>query len=50
MRYRADIYEKLFPRKKEAEKVETCVEGYTPTTDEEDKEADEDGRDGEPVC
>lgn len=48
MRFRADIYDKVFPREKPVEHVETCVEGYTPTEEEseeaEEKEAEDYGR------
>ena len=38
MRYNSDIYDKVFPRKKDVEKVETVVESFTPTEDEQKKD------------
>lgn len=33
-RFNPDVYDKLFPRQKEVEKVETVVETFTPSVEE----------------
>ena len=38
MRYRADVYDKLFPRPIKHEKVESNVESFKPTEEEEVRE------------
>lgn len=36
MRFSSDAYDKLYPRQKEKEVIESAVETFTPTTDEQD--------------
>lgn len=38
MRFNSDVYDKLFPRKKEVEKVETVVDSFRPTEEEQASE------------
>ena len=38
MRFNSTAYDKLFPRQKKKETVETAVETFTPTTDEQEEE------------
>lgn len=40
-RFRADVYDKLFPRVKETKDVETAVSTFTPTKDKVDEMVDE---------
>lgn len=37
MRFNSEAYDKVYPRQKEVEKVETVVETFTPTEDEQKK-------------
>lgn len=43
MRFNSEAYDKLYPRQKEKENIETAVETFTPTADEQevDDESDE---------
>lgn len=54
MRYNEEIYRKVFPEEKEKTVVESAVETFKPTEEEEDidspaddQEGEADGRDGE---
>lgn len=38
MRFNSEAYDKLYPRKKEKEVIESAVETFTPTSDEQDEE------------
>lgn len=40
-RFRADVYDKIFPRVKETKEVETAVSTFTPTKDKIDEMVDE---------
>lgn len=42
MRFNSDVYDKLFPRKKEVEKVETVVDSFRPTEEEQVSETKKD--------
>lgn len=38
MRFNYDAYSKVFPKKEPEEKIDSAVEGYTPTADDKGKE------------
>ena len=40
MRFDSKAYDKLFPRKKEKENIESAVDTFTPTTDEQEETVD----------
>lgn len=42
MRFNSDVYDKLFPRKKEVDKVETVVDSFRPTEEEQTSETKKD--------
>ena len=41
LRFNSDAYDKVYPRPKKEEVVESAVETFTPTTDEQKKEQEE---------
>ncbi len=43
VRFNSTAYDKLYPRQKKKETVETAVETFTPTTDEQKVETDDEG-------
>lgn len=43
MRFNSEAYDKLYPRKPKKETVETAVETFTPTTDEQEEVEDVEG-------
>ena len=41
MRFNSEVYDKLYPRQKEKENIETAVETFTPTADEQEVDDDD---------